>query len=84
MTSLAPSLAPPPPMPPASYFEPTMKPVMFCRKRSGMPRWQHSSMKLGAFERAFREDHAIIGDDADRHALNARKAAHQRFPVERP
>src|SRR5919106_184764 len=32
VTSLAPSLA----MPPASYSFPTMKPVMFCRKTSGM------------------------------------------------
>src|SRR3972149_2456727 len=41
MTIFAPSLA----MPPASYFLPTMKPVMFCRNTSGMPRWLHSSMK---------------------------------------
>ena len=41
VTILAPSLA----MPPASYFLPTMKPVMFCRKTSGMPRWPQSSMK---------------------------------------
>ncbi len=41
VTILAPSLA----MPPASYLLPTMKPVMFCRNTSGMPRWAHSSMK---------------------------------------
>ena len=41
MTSLAPSRA----MPPFSYSRPTMKPVMFCRNTSGMPRWLHSSMK---------------------------------------
>ena len=41
VTIFAPSLA----MPPASYFLPTMKPVMFCRNSSGMPRWQASSMK---------------------------------------
>ncbi len=41
VTILAPSLA----MPPASYLLPTMKPVMFCRKTSGMPRWLHSWMK---------------------------------------
>ena len=45
VTSLAPSLA----MPPASYFRPTMKPVMFCRNTSGMPRWLHSSMKCAPF-----------------------------------
>ena len=45
LTSLAPSRA----MPPASYFEPTMKPVMFCRKSSGIRRWQQSSMKCAPF-----------------------------------
>ena len=45
VTSLAPSLA----MPPASYFCPTMKPEMFCRNRSGMRRWQASSMKCAPF-----------------------------------
>ena len=28
---------------------PTMKPVMFCRNTSGMPRWAHSSMKCAPF-----------------------------------
>ena len=41
VTSLAPCLA----MPSASYLPPTMKPEMFCRNSSGMPRWQASSMK---------------------------------------
>ena len=41
VTSFAPSLA----MPPASYFLPTMKPVMFCRNTSGIFRWLHSSTK---------------------------------------
>ena len=41
VTSLAPSRA----MPPDSYFRPTMKPEMFCRNTSGMPRWLASSMK---------------------------------------
>ena len=45
MTSLAPSLA----MPRFSYSLPTMKPVMFCRKSSGMPRWLHSSTKCAPF-----------------------------------
>ena len=46
VTSFAPSLA----MPPCSYFLPTMKPVMFCRKTRGMPRWQASSMKWAPFK----------------------------------
>ena len=45
VTILAPSRA----MPPDSYFLPTMKPVMFCRNTSGMPRCAHSSMKCAPF-----------------------------------
>ncbi len=45
VTIFAPSFA----MPSASYFLPTMKPVMFCRNTSGMPRWLHSSMKCAPF-----------------------------------
>jgi hypothetical protein len=45
VTILAPSLA----MPPFSYLRPTMKPVMFCRNSSGMPRCAHSSMKCAPF-----------------------------------
>ena len=45
VTSLAPFLA----IPPASYLRPTMKPVTFCRKTSGILRWQQSSTKCAAF-----------------------------------
>src|SRR5215467_10492957 len=45
VTILAPSLA----IPAFSYLRPTIKPVMFCRKTSGMPRWVHSSIKCAAF-----------------------------------
>ena len=45
VTSLAPSLA----MPPASYSRPTMNPVMFCRKTSGIRRWLASSTKWAPF-----------------------------------
>ena len=41
ITSFAPSLA----MPASSYSRPTMNPVMFWRKTSGIRRWQASSMK---------------------------------------
>ena len=41
VTSFAPSLA----MPASSYSRPTMNPVMFWRKTSGIRRWQASSMK---------------------------------------
>ena len=78
VTILAPSLA----MPPASYLRPTMKPVMFCRKTSGMPRCAQSSMKCAAFERALGEQDAVIGEDADRVAPDPGKAADQRLAVE--
>ena len=42
VTILAPSLAMPPGL---GSRGPTMKPEMFCRNSSGMPRWSHSSMK---------------------------------------
>ena len=45
VTIFAPSLA----MPAFSYLRPTMKPLMFCRKSSGTPRWAHSSMKCAPF-----------------------------------
>ena len=45
MTSLAPCLA----IPPASYSRPTMKPLMFCRKTSGILRRSQSSMKCAPF-----------------------------------
>ena len=45
VTIFAPSFA----MPPASASRPTMKPEMFCRNSSGMPRWSHSSMKCAPF-----------------------------------
>ncbi len=45
VTIFAPCLA----MPSASYFLPTMKPVMFCRKTSGILRCPHSSMKCAPF-----------------------------------
>ena len=45
VTILAPLRA----MPSFSYLRPTMKPVMFCKKISGILRWQHSSMKCAPF-----------------------------------
>ena len=62
---------------------PTMKPVMFCRKTSGMPRWQQSSMKCAPFSADSREQDAVVGDDADRIAVEAREAGDQRRAVER-
>jgi hypothetical protein len=52
VTSLAPSLA----MPPASYFEPTMKPVMFCRKTSGIFRCAAQLDEVRALDCALSEN----------------------------
>ncbi len=45
VTIFAPSLA----MPWFSYLRPTMKPVMFCRNKSGMPRRSASCTKCAPF-----------------------------------
>ena len=79
VTSLAPCLA----MPSASYLPPTMKPEMFCRNSSGMRRWQASSMKCAPFSALSREQHAVVGQDRDRHAPDMREAADQGRAVER-
>jgi hypothetical protein len=60
-----------------------MKPVMFCRKTSGMPRELHSSMKVRALERALGEQDAVVGQDSDRVPVDVGEAAHQRLAVER-
>ena len=44
VTSLAPSLA----MPRCSYSRPTINPVTFCKKISGIRRWQATSTKCAA------------------------------------
>ena len=36
-------------MPDCSYFFPTIKPVIFCKKSNGILRWQQSSMKWAPF-----------------------------------
>ena len=65
-----------------SYFLPTIKPVMFCRNISGMPRWQHSSMKCAPFLRALGEQDAVVGDDRRRDSRTAGKAADQGGAIE--
>jgi hypothetical protein len=77
VTIFAPSRA----MPAFSTFLPTMKPVMFCRKRSGTRRSQQSSMKCAPFLRRLREEDAVVGDDADRHAVEVREAGDERRAV---
>ena len=77
VTSLAPSLA----MPPASYSRPTMKPVMFCRKTSGMLALAGELDEVRALERRLAEQHAVVGEDADRVAVEVGEAAHERLAV---
>ena len=66
-----------------SYFLPTMKPVMFCRNTSGMLRWLQSSMKCAPFSARFGEQDAVVGDDADRIAVDMREAGDQGLAVAR-
>ena len=61
-------------MPRASYFLPTMKPVMFCRKTSGILLLAAQLDEMRALERAFGKQHAVVGDYADRHAVDMGKA----------
>ncbi len=46
-----------------------------------MPRWQHSSTKCAPFERRFREQDAVVGDDPDGIAEDMGEAADQRRAV---
>ena len=78
-TSFAPSRA----IPPASASRPTMKPVMFCRNSSGTPRWSHSSTKCAALRALLAEQDALVGEDADRVAVDVGEAADDRRRVER-
>jgi hypothetical protein len=65
VTSFAPSLA----MPSFSYFRPTMKPVMFCRKMRGILRWQHSSMKCAPLSADSLKRMPLFASEPDRHAV---------------
>ena len=77
VTSFAPSLA----IPPASYSRPTMNPVMFCRKTRGMRRWLASSTKCAPLSADAREQDAVVGQDPDRVALDARETGDQRLAI---
>ena len=46
-----------------------------------MPRWSHSSMKWAPFERRLGEQHAVVGDDPDRMAVDPGEAGDQRRAV---
>ena len=78
VTILAPSLA----MPPASYFWPTMKPVMFCKNTRGIFRCAQSSTKCAPLLRALSEQDAVIGEYPDRIAVDVGEAGDQGWAVE--
>ena len=79
MTSFAPSLA----MPASSYSRPTMNPVMFCRKTSGMRRWQASSMKWAPLSADWLNRIPSLARMADGDAVDMGEPRHQRLAVER-
>ena len=60
-----------------------MKPVMFCRNTSGMPRWQHSSMKCAPFSADSVNRMPLLAMIADRHAVRCAKPHDQRRAVAR-
>ena len=79
VTILAPCLA----MPPASYSRPTMKPVMFCRNSSGIAALVAELDEVGALERRLAEQDAVVGDDADRVAVEWAKPVTSVVPYSR-
>ena len=79
VTIFAPCLA----MPSCSYFLPTMKPVMFWRKTSGILRRAAQLDEVRALDGALGEQDAVVGDDPHRIAHDPREAADQRRPVGR-
>jgi hypothetical protein len=55
-----------------------MKPVMFCRKISGMPRRLHSSMKCVALSADSENSTPLLATNADEEAVQPREAGHER------
>ena len=54
---------------------------MFCRKTSGILRWRRELDEVGALERRLAEQHAVVGQDADRVAVEMREAGDERLAV---
>ncbi len=59
-----------------------MKPVIFCRKAADFPLAAQLD-EMRALLRAFGKEHAIIGDDAHRNAIDMGKAGDKRRAVAR-
>jgi hypothetical protein len=60
-----------------------MKPVMFCRKTSGMPRWAQSSMKCAPFCAISENRMPLLATMPTGIAPDMREAADERRAVER-
>ena len=54
---------------------------MFCRKKSGMPRWQVELDEMRRLERGFGEKDAVVREDRDRIAVQVSEAGHERGAV---
>ena len=78
ITSFAPSRA----IPPSSYSLPTMKPVMFWRKTSGIRRLHASSTKCAPFCDDSANRMPAVREDPDRVALDPGEPADERVAVE--
>ena len=59
-----------------------MKPVMFCRNTSGVLRWSQSSMKCAPLSARLGEEDPVVGQDADRVAVDVGEAGDQGRAVE--
>ena len=55
-----------------------MKPVMFCRKIERDAAQVAELDEVRRLERRLREQHAVVGDDADQEAVQAREAGDER------
>ena len=79
ITSFAPSRA----IPPSSYSLPTMNPVMFCRKTSGIAPLACELDEVRALLGRLGEQDAAVREDPDGMALDAGEPADERVAVER-
>ena len=60
-----------------------MKPEMFCRNSSGMPRWSHSSMKCAPFWADSEKSTPLFARMPDRMPVDAGETGHERVAVQR-
>ncbi len=70
-------------MPPCSAFDPTMKPVMFCRNTSGVSVRLHSWMNCAPFSASSENRIPLLPSTPDREPADRAPAAHELVAVER-